>query len=248
MSAVHQVNSEIAYDLMHEHLDTILTLLERSVPKDEIVRQVGSAATVDRMLRCGLVAKDGDALKAVANVYHQLRQEGMVSFLEHYVLPTLVGETAAGAAALLKTCSLAIDQTRAAGLRAGEVQRLFDALTQVSNTPATGPTARLTVMVFGTSRRLDAGDDGQDDLDLALRHLQQAALQRAKPDERGLAVLSQYVFLADLARQRAASAVVEDFVRSLEPERASSIKEATYHLTVATHWASASPGGHELRQ
>ena len=250
MSAILEITSEVAYDLFLEHEDTLLALLEHPLSREEVARRVGSARMVDRLLRSGLVAAEGCDLKAGANVYHQLRQEGMMTFLEHYVLPSL---TPGIGFATLSPRYLTIDEGTQRGLRTGRVQRLFDELTTVSEAPADGPLSRFTVMVIGTSRILreeaddTCGDSAIDDEAQALEHLRQAAVQRATAAEKDVAVLSQYFFLADTRRFSAASAVVDRFVQSLETERASSVKEATYHLTVATHWRSATPVGLDSR-
>jgi hypothetical protein len=238
MSAILEVKSEMAYDLMYTHLDTILALLDRPLPREEVVARVGSTKVLDRLLRHGLVANDGQGLRAVASVYHQLRQEGMMSFLEHFVLPSLTAESSGDGFATLATRYLSLDLGTTKGLRAGRVQRLFDTLTEVSEHEESAPATRLTVMVIGTSRVIK---EALDDEEQALRQTKEAALQRATTAEKELAVLSQYVFLAGRARYEAATTAVENFLHSLEAERASSFNEATYHLTVATHWRSATP-------
>jgi hypothetical protein len=238
MSAILEVENEVAYDLMVTHLDTILALLDRPLPRQEVLARVGSPKVLDRLLRHGLIANAGGDVTAVASVYHQLRQEGMMTFLEHFVLPALTADDRNDGFATLSPRYLTIDDGTQRGLRTGRVQRLFDQLTRVSEAPARGPLCRLTVMVLGTSRVLREEVDEQEQ---ALSHLRQAAIQRATPAEKDVALLSQYVFLADTDRLTAASAVVDRFVQSLEAERASSINEATYHLTVLTHWRSATP-------
>jgi hypothetical protein len=236
--ATHQVTSEVAYDLMHDHLDTILALLEGPLPKSEVQHRVGSAATVERMLRYGLLEASGVELRAVATVYQQLRQEGMMTFLEHFVLPSLTPGVDGNGMAGLETRYLSLPPPAIRGLRAGRVQHLFEALTRASELDAGGTLARMTVLVIGTSRvladELDAGEQ-------ALQHLRAAAMQRATEADKDSAVLSQYVFLADVERFRAALRAVDDFVGSFDDERASSNVDATYHLTVASHWR-VSPG------
>ncbi len=231
--ATHQVTSEIAYDLMHEHLDTILALLQGPLPEAQVVEQLGSRRTLERLVRHGLVTGDGGELRAVASVYHQMRQEGMLSFLEHYVLPDLTAGIDGDGLAEVQTCYLRLTPAAMTALRGGRVQRLFDALTRISDQPARGALARATTMVFGTSRvsaePLEPGEQ-------ALTHLRHAASQRATPAERDLAVLSQYVFLADHDRLLLARSAIADFVASFASESASSNQEANYHLTVASHW------------
>jgi hypothetical protein len=238
------VKSEVAYDLMHDHLDTILALLESPLPRAEVIGRVGSEAVLDRMLRYGLLTSEGDALRAVADVYHQLRQEGMMSFLEHYVLPSLTAGVDGNGFASIETRHLNLDANAARALRETNVQELFNRLTVVSEEPAIGALARMTVMVIGTSNVLP---EQLDDGDQALHHLKQAAKQRSTENERDLAVLSQYVFLADNKRYTAALGAVDEFLAQFESKRAGSV-EATYHLTVATHWRSATPAATDGRE
>ncbi len=243
-SLTHEVTSEVAYDLMHDHLDTILALLEGPLPRDEVARRVGSDKVLDRMVRYGLITANNNQLHAVSTVYHKLRQESMMSFLEHYILPSMTagvdgGEFSNGAGfSNVGTRYLKLSPTGARALRGGRVQDLFNRLIAVSDQPSDGVLYRLTVMVVGTTHvESEELEDGEQ----ALRHLKGASIQRATESERDLAVLSQYVFLADNRRFAAALEAVDDFLKSFESERASSPEEASYHLTVASHWRCTTP-------
>ena len=238
------VTSEVAYDLMHDHLDTILALLESPLPRAEVIGRVGSATVLERMVDHGLLTREGDALRAAADVYHQLRQEGMMSFLEHYVLPSLTAGVHGSGFAAVETRYLDLTAGAARALRRGPVQALFDRLTEVSEAPARGALARMTVIVVGTSNVV-AGE--VDPGDQALLHLEQAALQRATDRDRDLALLSQYVFLADNRRYLAALEAVSPLWAELDRHRAGSV-DATYHLTVASHWRCATPEQGQSRE
>ena len=211
MSAILEIDGEVAHDLVHDHLDTILALLDRPLARDEVLARVGSKQALDRLVRYGLIAEQGTDLRAKASVYHELRQEGMMSFLEHYVLPGLTRKDSGNDVSSLCTRYLTIDDATARRMRTGRVQNLFNELTAVSDEPTDSVKTRLTVMVIGTSRvvREELDDESQ-----ALCHLHEAAIQRATPAEKDLAVLSQYVFLADKSRFATASAVVHEFVQS----------------------------------
>jgi len=234
-----EVTSEVAYDLLQDHMETILALLDQPLSRGEVLSRVGSPAVLDRMLRQGLVQPDGNSIRAVAGVYHQLRQEGMLSFLSRYVLPTLTANVDGEGTpyASLAARYVALDGSRARGLRQGPVQHLFEELGAVSDQPATGPVARLTVLVVGTSRivRAHLPED-----EAALAHAKNASLQRSTPAERELAVLSQGDFLADEGRFTAARDLVTRFVAGLDAD-ATTPSEATYHLTVASLWHSPGP-------
>jgi hypothetical protein len=232
--SLHQVTSEIAYDLMQDHLDTILALLDRPLPRNEVVERLGSPIVLDRLLRHGLVRAEGDTLSAVASVYKKTRQEGMVSFLEHYVLPSLTASIHDDGFATLENRTLSLSPAAMRALRSGRVQGLFDAF--YSDRPERGVASRFTVMVVGTSRvlrdPLDAGN-------AALSHLQQASLQRSTAGEEDLGVITMYVGLADSERYTSALAAIERFLSAFGPESAP-LDRANYHLTVASHWRSAS--------
>lgn len=237
-SLTHEVTSEVAYDLMHDHLDTILALLEGPLPRQEVAQRLGSDKVLDRMVRYGLVEANGNELHAVSTVYHKLRQESMTSFLEHYVLPSMTAGINDDGFANVGTRYLNLGPDAARALRDGRVQDLFNRLIAVSDQPSEGVLSRLTVMVVGTTH---VDPEVLDDDEQALRHLKQASIQRATKEERDLAVLSQYVFLADNRRFAASLEAVDDFLNSFDSEHASSPEEASYHLTVASHWRCATP-------
>jgi hypothetical protein len=237
MSVVaHQVTSEIAYDLMQDHLDTLLALLDKPMARTDVLARVGSQVALDRLVRHGLVRADGEQMHAVASVYRKMRQEGMVSFLEHYVLPSLSASIHDEGCATLENRTLAMSPEAMYELRSGRVQKLFDDLVEISDRPAHGVLSRLTVMVVGTSRLMN---EEMEPGDRALKHLQHASLQRATPAEERRAVLSLYVCLADNARYTAALDALERFLSGFATESAD-LTHANYHLTVASHWRSAS--------
>jgi hypothetical protein len=242
-----EIKNELAYDLLQDHFETVLELLDAPMPCAELVRRVGSTAT-ERLVRHGLLAIEGDSVRAVSNVYQQVRQEGMMTFLSRYVVPALTASLGEGSdsTAGLSSYFLRLSREEMAGLRVGVVGELLGELGEVSDSPASGPTGRLTVLVVGTSH-LVSGDASQGDL--ALLHLKHAAQQRSNPAEKTLAVLTQGDLLADAGRYDRARAHLLAFEAKLasfrvEPER------ATYHLTVAHHWRAPSARGvqHAVRQ
>lgn len=242
-----EVKSEVAYDLVQDHFETILALLDRPMPRGELVSRLGEESTLQRLLRHGLLVADGELYRAASNVYQQVRQEGMMTFLSRYVLPALTRSVDDdGGFAGLATRRLALSAAAMSGLRSGRVHELFAELGDISDTPALGPTGRLSVLVVGTS---DVTTEAGDEAETALRHLQRAARQRANPTEKSLAILTQGDFMADAGRYQAACEAVERFLTRLEGERAAGA-EATYHLTVAHHWQTprAVDARHVVRQ
>ncbi len=246
----HEVTSEVAYDLLQDHLETILALLDRPLTRDELLDRIGSEAVLARLLRQGLITEEGNSFHAVASIYSQMRQEGMISFLERYILPSLaasIGEDAGFAA--LENLQLDLTPEQMAGLRDGQVQGLINELADITDRPANGVVSKLTVLVVGTSRLLPSAEHATlDDGDRALRMLKNACLQRSTPEERELALLTQVDGLVDNDRYAAATDSLRDFTRRIAEQSASSAEAATYHLTVASHWRSATADEQRPRQ
>lgn len=239
-SPAHEVTSELAHDLLHDHFDLILALLDAPLQRAEVLARLGSSAVLDRMLRCGLVVAQGESLTAVARVYRKLRQDTMMTSLEEHVLPAVMAGAGNDASATLATRWLKLQAPAMRALRSSAAQAFFDELTEVSEQPADGALYRLNVAVIGTSRlvRTEA-DEGE----LALAHLRQAALQRTDSGERELALVSEYILLADSSRYQAALEASERFLKVVD-EHACSAAEATYHLSVASHWRCTTTSTH----
>jgi len=190
-----------------------------------------------------LVVAEGDTFSVVSNRLHQVRQEGMVTFLERYLLPALSASTHeqndSSGFATLSNRLLRLDVDTARGLRQGPVQRLFEELSDIVEGEAQGVVSRLSLLVVGTSRVVG---EPLESADAALRHLQQASLQRVDAAERELAVVSQIDFLADNKRYAAAIDALDRFAAQFDSLAAENPHEASYHLTVASHWQGASAG------
>lgn len=230
---------EVFYDLLREHLETILALIDGPRARAEVSRRVGGDKALDRLVRHGLLTVEGEHVRAAHAVYEQARQEGMMSFLESYVLPSLTATLDGEQPATLDTRFLAVTPSRIPALRAAALHELLPTLAGIADEPLCGEASHLSVLVIGTSR-VDAdvhGDAGEE----ALTHLKHASLQRATPAERELAAVSQFHCMADEARRAKCLAAVQDFWRRLAGEVAPSPAEASYHLTIATHWRRATP-------
>ncbi|MEO1481025.1 MAG: hypothetical protein AAFU77_02885 [Myxococcota bacterium] len=233
MTSPHAVESEIAYDLLQDHLDLILTLIDAPLPREEVDRRAGSTKTVERMLRYGLIRARGTVVEAVSSTYSQIRQDGMVSFLERYVLPSL----ASGDHANLQNLLLFLDDAGQRSLLPGPVQRFFEECSELADAPLQGPRARLSVLVIGADKvqdpELEAGES-------ALRHLRCASIKRSTANTRDRAIVSQFDCVADLGRFTSIQAATERFTQSFAPVEAD---QANYQLTVASHWRVSAPKG-----
>lgn len=227
-----RVENEIAYDLLQDHLELILRLIESPLSRDEVVHYAGSEKSVERLERYGLIRATSRGMEAVSSTYQQMRQDGMVSFLERYVLPSLtVRAHASRTTDLLNHYLFLSDRERDEMLR-GPVQSFFEELSELSDAPMSGEPARLSVLVVGANQvqdhELDLGD-------AALLHLRTASMLRAASATRDHAVVSQFDCMADLGRFDAISASMHRFMDRFSPQT-SAANEATYQLIVASHW------------
>lgn len=246
----HKITSEIAYDLFQEHMEVLLALDEPS-PREQVIERVGSEKTLKRLLKHGLLCENGEGVRAASSRFRQLRQEGWISFLDRYVLPTLAkpdsDDDGSFATLVNLKLSLSIEKMRsfsaqANGMAEGNVQACIAELVRLGDVPAQSQAHRYTVLLVGTSNLLP---EDLDDSDAALKHLQQACMQRSNASERELAFVTQFDSVADSTCYGAAVTAIDAFIESLAPVRANA-GEASYHLTIATHWRG--PAGTPTRQ
>ncbi len=244
MSSQHEISSEIAYDLFQDHMDVVLSLLNQPLSKEEVIAQVGSELIVDRLLKHGLITIEGNTVNAVAGIYHQLRKEGMMSFLERYVLPSINANVVEGEGSgigILSNLFLELPADVLQGLRKGPVDELINKqLADISDRPTDGSVYRLTVLVVGTSLPTEEDLFKVGDDTVALENLRCSALQRANPAEKDQAVMIQFDCLADKGRYFAAAEAAESFINLFKPYKAVTAEGSSavtnYRLTVATHW------------
>ena len=226
------VENEVAYDLLQDHLELILRLIDTPSPRDDVIRFVGSEKIVERLARYGLIRATALGMEAVSSTYQQMRQEGMVSFLERYVLPSLTLSTHATRTTSLLNHYLFITDRDRDGMLPGPVQSFFEALSNLADMPLSGESARLSVLVVGASEvqahELEAGES-------ALLHLRSASKLRAASETRAQAVVSQFDCMADLARFDAIATRMTKFMDEFAP-RVAPPKQANYQLMVASHW------------
>ena len=155
------VESELAYDLLQDHTELVLALLERPMPTGEVIEMLGSETPLKRLLKHGLVSQEGNTIYAVAEAYTQLRQEGMVTFLERYILPSLSAglsvesDVDAGGIANVWSVPLKLSEKDLETVRADNIDDFFNELLQASDLPAQGMLSRLSVLVIGTSKEID---------------------------------------------------------------------------------------------
>ncbi len=233
------VENEVAYDLLQDNLELILRLIENPLPRDAVVGFAGSERTVERLERYGLIRATPGGVRAVSSTYQQMRQEGMVSFLERYVLPSLTASAQPTTRLMNDTLLLAPEERD--GMLAGPVQSFFEDLSSLADAPLQDPGARLSVLVIGAS---EVRRDELDPADQALLHLQTASRLRSSRETRNEAVVSQFDCIADRRRFETLTNRTNRFMdelstKSCPPER------ATYQLMVASHWRIPGLESHE---
>lgn len=232
---VHSINSEIAYDLLQDNIGVVLALIDRPMARHDVISLAGDEKVVTRLEKYGLIRAEDDRMVAVSSTYQQVRQEGMLSFLERYVLPSLSASATPDVTTSLQTRYLFLPDELRFGWVPGPAQDFLEQLSKASDLPAKGATARLSVLVVGTS---EVHADELDTSDQALVHLRSASMLRARSETRDGAVLSQFDCLADAGRLQATRALSDSFLERFEEHR-SSPEDANFHLTVASHWRGA---------
>jgi hypothetical protein len=229
--------TEIAYDLLREHMDTILTLIDRPTSRGALETSIGKKA-VERLVKHGLLAERDGTVHAATDVYAHTRQEGMMAFLESHVLPSLTAtmddESARGTHVF--TRYLKLTPARLTAMRESVIIPFLERLAAGTDGETSGETARLTVLAIGTSR---VHQDELEPAEQALHHLKLASMQRVSPEERALAVVSELHVMVDAARHAALLESIEGFLKELDGEVAPAPASASYHLTLATHLRSA---------
>ena len=84
------IDSEVVYDLIQDHLDVLLTLKDFKEPRNYRGTPGWRSKTLGRFIKHGLLkCNDDGTVLATTEGIRQSRQEGMMSFLERYIVPAL---------------------------------------------------------------------------------------------------------------------------------------------------------------
>ena len=233
MSAFH-ATSEIAYDLLREHYSVLLMLLAQPYREEEIIARLGSATALERLVRHGLVVRDGGYVRAVAERYELDRQENMMTFLEQYVMAELIAGVDGSTNATLESFYLRAPPNELDRMYARHVEPFFNRLAEISEGPSGGASEQFTAVVIGTSAIPKPEEAPQHKNERALYYLKLASLQRANPDMREQAMLSQLDGLMDEARALLCVYAATTFIEGFAAEQRDDPSQANYHFTVAT--------------
>ena len=237
------VDSEIVYDLIQDHLDVLLSLLEGPKSREATIELLGSENTLNRFIRHGLLScSDDGEIQATTEGIRQSRQEGMMTFLERYILPALSSGLDAQAnqdinvIAKVWSRSFQLPLGLIERCREDYVQPLLEKLLEISNQPSTGEASRMSLMVIASTQgplRLE-----NEEVDL-LQLAKAASLQRSKAEERARAILTQLDAIMDPQRLEKSIETIESWLSRVDKEFAPGQKEAVqepYCIALAVHW------------
>jgi hypothetical protein len=246
------VDSEIVYDLIQDHLDVLLKLLDGPKPRETAIELLGGEGTLNRFIKHGLLAacENGD-IQATTEGIRQSRQEGMMSFLERFIIPDLASGLDAQATedinVIAKVWSRSFKLPLAAIERCREelVQPLLEDLLAISNLPSTGDASRMSLMVIASTDGPVALEDNDVDL---LQLAKSASLQRSTPSSRDRAILTQLDAIMDPQRLEKSIETIESWLSRVDKEFEPRQKEAEqepYCIALAVHWRRPQTVAHE---
>ncbi|WP_373046497.1 hypothetical protein [Vulgatibacter sp.] len=213
-SEVAEFRSETAYDALQDGLSLVVRVLSEPASVEELVLE-GDAdrATVEKRLRrlerAGILKVEDGRWQPVARMVVSSRQEGMVTFLSRYMLPSFVQLVREPNQGFIAQLDLVLDAEAQRGLRGGLVQELLKELNALSDVPG-GPRRPGTLVVVGTSN-VPAPAAAEDDR--ILETVRRCARQRTVASEAERAVLTFYSAMYAADRLGEAEALVR---RALE--------------------------------
>jgi len=225
---VADVLSETGWDALTDGHPMVVRALEGPCTLEEIALAAGErdlalvGRRLARLVREGILVRNGDHYRAAARMIQTFRQEGLISSLSRHVMPIitrLAHEPESGFAIVL---DVKLDEEEQAALRSGAIKDLIDELNQLSEAPAPERTPR-TLVVLGTSDVPPPGPRG----DRLLEIFKRTARQRSEQERAPRAVLTCYD--ARFGDPEAAAALVRSFAARIEA-RGSSPSATPYTL------------------
>lgn len=226
---VADVLSETGWDALSDGLPMVVRVLAGPCTLEEIAKDSGESdlrlveKRLSRLVREGILVKEGERYQAPARLIKTFRQEGMITSLSRHVIPFLSQLEEEPDSCLAIQLDLALDHEEQAGLRSGVVQELVDRLNELSDRPAAERKPH-TLVVLGTSDVLTAGAPRTGLLEI----LKRSARQRSTPDRANRAVLMCYE--ARFGDPEAAREAVLDAVRGLRERGASALSATPYTM------------------
>jgi len=219
-AAVARFASETAYDALQDGLPLVVHVLSNPATVDELVDATAlDRETVEKRLRrlerAGILRIEGGRWQPVARIVASSRQEGMVTFLSRYMLPSFVELVREPNQGFVAQLDLVLSPDEQRSLRAGLVQDLLNELSVVSDEP--GAVRRSgTLVVVGTSDVPPPTEDG----DRILETVRRCARQRTVEADADRAVLTFSDGRYPVERLHAAEALVRRAVESMSGREA----------------------------
>lgn len=175
--------SESAYDALRDGMSLVVRLFRSPRTLAELEAEwpdvIQLRRLLDRLERSGIIRKDGERYVAAAGVMQSRRQEGMVSALSQFFLPTLTRLVQDPNSGLLLPLELSLSEEEQQGLRHGPIEALFDELIQLTEEPT--PTSEaLRLIIFGTANP----PQSEDPVDRVFEVLRRTARDRTLSDVR----------------------------------------------------------------
>jgi hypothetical protein len=191
---VAEFRSETAYDALQDGLSLVVHVLSQPASVDELAAEEPAAdrATVEKRLRrlerAGILKLESGKWQPVARMVVSSRQEGMVTFLSRYMLPSFVQLVREPNQGFVVQLDLVLDPEEQKALRGGLVQDLLKDLNGLSDEPGDEKKPG-TLVVVGTS---DVPPPAAAEDDRILETVRRCARQRTSSSEAERAVLTFY--------------------------------------------------------
>ena len=237
------VESEIAYDLIQDHLDVLLKVLEAPLSRESATELFGDEVTLARFVKHGLLKYDDNGqITGTTEGIRQSRREGMMTFLERYIVPALASGLGAQEHEDINSITkvwerqLHLPVSVIERVRESDVQPLLEKLLEISNQPGSGETARMSCMVIASTN----GPEDHDSNDIDLMQLaKSASLQRSQPQHQARAILTQLDAIMDPQRLEKSLETIESWLAQLDKKFERVEKEALqepYCIALVVHW------------
>ncbi len=226
---VATVASEASWDALQDGLELVLRLFSTPRTTAELVAATHEPANeverkLARLAKAGLVQKEDERWAVVARHLHQVRQEGMVTFLTRYVLPSMVRAAREEEGGWWTQVDLDLTPEEQASLRSSVWSQVQE-LNELSLQEADDQVA-CTAVWTGTSdvpRTTDAAEK-------MVETVRRAARQRVTPGSADRAVLWQFDGLFGRAELPNAERVMKQALEQLREKEPPAGRKATYTL------------------
>jgi hypothetical protein len=221
--------TESAWDALQDGTELVLRLFAGPATAADLAAathedQARVEAKLRRLAKVELVRQAGESWEVVARHVHQTRQEGMVTFLTRYVLPSLTRAAREPGDVFWAQLDLCLTPDEQVALRQ-DLWGLSEELNELSLQAADDLVA-CTAVVVGTSDVPNTTDPAEKMLETVRR----AARQRATPEAADRAVLRQFDGLFGRASVPNAERVVRTAGERLLARECPPGKRATYTM------------------